>query len=187
MKRQPFFFTWLSLMILAILSVACGSSTPITPDTAQPDMPNPASVFCQEQGFTLEIREGPQGQYGVCIFSDGSLCDEWAYYRGQCGPVSADIAPTAVIDTRDAALSYVLKTYGDVIPTGDLVWTSTNTSPTDRLGAGGYRFAAGTCVIDITYPIVAPDATVYHVIVADSLRDFRWEGNINAQGTVIAP
>ncbi|MEJ5202871.1 MAG: DUF333 domain-containing protein, partial [Anaerolineales bacterium] len=24
--------------------------------------------------------------YGVCVFADGSECDEWAFYRGECAP-----------------------------------------------------------------------------------------------------
>ncbi len=50
-------------------------------------MPNPASAFCEQQGYKLEIRTAPDGsQAGVCIFPDGSECDEWAYYRGDCTP-----------------------------------------------------------------------------------------------------
>jgi putative hemolysin len=50
-------------------------------------MPNPASVFCEEQGFKLEIRTANDGsQTGVCIFPDGSECDEWAFFRGECTP-----------------------------------------------------------------------------------------------------
>ncbi len=51
------------------------------------DMPNPASVFCEENGGTLEIRTAEDGsQAGVCVFPDGSECDEWAFYRGECKP-----------------------------------------------------------------------------------------------------
>jgi len=50
-------------------------------------LPNPASVYCQEQGYRLEMRTDDQGnQYGVCVFPDGSECDEWAFFRGECGP-----------------------------------------------------------------------------------------------------
>ncbi len=31
-------------------------------------------------------------QNGICVFPDGSECDEWAYFRGQCGP-SAQESP----------------------------------------------------------------------------------------------
>ena len=49
-------------------------------------LPNPASVYCIEQGGTLEIREDEQrNQYGVCIFPQGE-CEEWAFYRGECKP-----------------------------------------------------------------------------------------------------
>ena len=51
------------------------------------DMPNPASVFCEENGGTLEIRNAEDdSQAGVCVFPDGSECDEWAFYRGECKP-----------------------------------------------------------------------------------------------------
>lgn len=45
---------------------------------------NPASVKCKEDGGTLEIIKGNDGEWGVCTFSDGSICEEWAYYRGDC-------------------------------------------------------------------------------------------------------
>ncbi|MBW2968208.1 DUF333 domain-containing protein [Candidatus Woesearchaeota archaeon] len=46
---------------------------------------NPATVHCLEtQGAAWSVREGPGGQYGVCSFSDGSWCEEWAYYNGYC-------------------------------------------------------------------------------------------------------
>ena len=48
---------------------------------------NPASVYCVEQGGTLDIRtDDSGGQYGVCVFKDGSECEEWAFYRGECKP-----------------------------------------------------------------------------------------------------
>ncbi len=47
---------------------------------------NPAAVYCQEQGFNYEMRTDDQGKaVGVCVFDDGSDCDAWAYYRGECG------------------------------------------------------------------------------------------------------
>jgi putative hemolysin len=50
-------------------------------------LPNPASVYCQKLGYKLEIRTNPDGsQYGVCIFPDGTECEEWAFFRGECKP-----------------------------------------------------------------------------------------------------
>ena len=61
-------------------------------------MANPASVFCEEQGGRIELREAEGGTYGVCIFDDGSECDEWAFYREECKPGDYDTAsePAAV-------------------------------------------------------------------------------------------
>ncbi len=48
---------------------------------------NPASVYCARQGYKNQIISNIDGsQYGVCIFPDGSKCEEWAYFRGECGP-----------------------------------------------------------------------------------------------------
>ena len=64
-----------------------GSENPPSTDDSQADMPNPASVYCEENGGTLEIRKDQEGnEYGYCLFPDGSECDEWAYYRGDCLP-----------------------------------------------------------------------------------------------------
>ena len=60
----------------------------------QANMPNPASVYCEQNGNKLDIRTAADGsQNGICIFPDGSTCDEWAYYRGECGP-AAQKSPT---------------------------------------------------------------------------------------------
>ncbi|MBI5159403.1 DUF333 domain-containing protein [Candidatus Micrarchaeota archaeon] len=45
---------------------------------------NPASEKCIAQGFQLDLRENESSQFGVCVFPDGSECEEWAFYRGEC-------------------------------------------------------------------------------------------------------
>ncbi|GAB4480077.1 MAG: hypothetical protein Kow00124_26420 [Anaerolineae bacterium] len=71
-----------------------GECQPGQSSAAPVGMPNPASVYCEEQGGTLEIRtDASGGQYGVCIFEDGSECDEWAFYRGECQPGDYETAP----------------------------------------------------------------------------------------------
>lgn len=84
---------------LLVLS-ACSTRTPRPPTptaTATQDtinIANPASAYCEEQGFKLEIRTAQDGsQYGVCMFKDDSECEEWAYYRNECQPGDMDVAP----------------------------------------------------------------------------------------------
>jgi len=79
------------IIILSVVMIGCTkqteiTSTPIT-GTENVNIANPAAVYCEKQGYTLEIRIDSEGnQYGVCIFPDGSECDEWAYFRGECAP-----------------------------------------------------------------------------------------------------
>jgi|GEM_PF-6825969 len=37
---------------------------------------NPASVYCEENSGKLEIRKGETGETGICLFEDGSECEE---------------------------------------------------------------------------------------------------------------
>ena len=63
---------------LAATVVACAS-------TAPPQLPNPASQNCVQQGGTLLIQEHSDGgEYGVCVFEDNRQCEEWAMLRGDC-------------------------------------------------------------------------------------------------------
>jgi len=75
------------LFVVTLWLVGCAAPpTPAAP-AAELDMPNPASVYCEEQGGKIEIRtQDDGGQYGVCIFPDGSECEEWAFFRGECKP-----------------------------------------------------------------------------------------------------
>jgi len=76
------------LILGALFLTACGKEEPApTPTTFESPLgvPNPASVFCTEKGYQLEIRTAADGsQTGYCIFPDGSECEEWAFYRGEC-------------------------------------------------------------------------------------------------------
>jgi putative hemolysin len=74
---------------------------PAATGTPQVNLPNPASVHCTQQGNRLEIRAAADGsQTGNCVFPDGSECEEWAFYRGECNPAERK-SPTApqVVET----------------------------------------------------------------------------------------
>jgi putative hemolysin len=38
---------------------------------------NPAAVYCSELGYTLTDSD--------CVFPDGSTCEQWSFWNGQCG------------------------------------------------------------------------------------------------------
>ncbi len=79
--------------ILFVLTLVIGFaiSASCTPNQTSPvsdtGIANPAAVFCEKNGGKLELREDTSGGVsGVCIFPDGSECDEWAFYRKVCKP-----------------------------------------------------------------------------------------------------
>jgi putative hemolysin len=109
----------LSMLTLVLITlVACSAPVaeptpvPILTVTPKMGMPNPASVYCEEQGYRSEIRTASDGrQTGYCIFPDGSECDEWMYFRGECGPSDSSSQPTnEIVDGwqsyRNEALGY---------------------------------------------------------------------------------
>lgn len=91
------------IALLFIVSTLASCSPVSAPSPAQAGLPNPASVYCEEQGGILEIRTGASGdQTGYCLFTDGSECEEWAYFRGECRPggasATSSAAPAAVAE-----------------------------------------------------------------------------------------
>ena len=122
MKTQKI-FSLIGLALLIVVSAACSSPSPAAPSAppavtvvqAQPTaaptqspapttapsagMPNPASVFCQQQGGKTEIRKDAKGgEVGYCVFPDKSECEEWAFQRGECKPGAK---PTTAASSAD--------------------------------------------------------------------------------------
>ena len=98
------------VIILMALTACAAPQTQAAPEPAATDMPqagmpNPASVYCEQNGNKLEIHTAADGsQNGICIFPDGNACDEWAYYRGECGPaVQKTPTPAIVVEATSTA------------------------------------------------------------------------------------
>jgi putative hemolysin len=79
-EKMRYWKLLVGLLALLLVVAACG-------DDDETGMPNPASVYCGEQGGTVDIRTAADGsQQGFCVFDDGSECDEWAFFNGTCAP-----------------------------------------------------------------------------------------------------
>lgn len=46
---------------------------------------NPAAVYCEGLGYTMEPRENAAGMDAACIFPDGNECGQWDFLSGRCG------------------------------------------------------------------------------------------------------
>lgn len=78
----------LTLLLATMLAGCTGGAT--EEQLPEHGLANPASEYCIEQGGRLEFRADEDGgELGFCVFADGSECEEWAYFRGECGPDGA--------------------------------------------------------------------------------------------------
>ena len=93
MMVPKFFLIPLAILVtaLAVFLAAC-----------QPAPAAPTASLCQTRlPYTVSRTAGAWncgqdaagGVAGICVFPDGSECDEWAYFRGECAPTGA--SPTA--------------------------------------------------------------------------------------------
>jgi uncharacterized protein len=74
------------IILVAVVMTGCADAE-INDIEPTPGVANPASEYCVEEGGQVEIREDAQGgEFGVCTFDDGSECEEWELYRGECQP-----------------------------------------------------------------------------------------------------
>ena len=109
---------------MAIFAAGCtrqqagpgGTPTPTTtaPAVTTPTagLPNPAAVYCISKNYTYQIRKNPDGsEYGVCILPNGTVCDEWAYYRGTCPAVTTSATTTGAAIANPSAVFCVSKNY----------------------------------------------------------------------------
>lgn len=81
-------------------------------------MANPASENCIKVGGTFVLEADPGGgQYGVCTFSGGNQCEEWALLRGECPVGGVNVKTFTAPQGRYCAIrggTYAVTKSGDV-------------------------------------------------------------------------
>jgi putative hemolysin len=63
-------------------------------------MANPASAACTQAGGTLTMVQTDKGEEGMCTLPSGVVCEEWAFFRGEC-PAPPQAAPALPVRRRD--------------------------------------------------------------------------------------
>ena len=66
-----------TLLVLALLAAPASA------------IPNPSSVYCDTLGYDV--------QGDLCVFPDGTSCEAWEFYRGECGASKVKELPCAAV------------------------------------------------------------------------------------------
>jgi len=77
-------------IIMSLFITACSTSIPVNNNLEDSDdvitgMANPAAVYCEGLGYSLESVQRDGGIDADCIFLDGSRCPQWGFLSGRCG------------------------------------------------------------------------------------------------------
>ena len=76
-------------VLVMLLAAAC------YPPAGPSQLANPATQYCLDNGGHTRPRgQQDDGPSGLCVFPDDSVCDEWAFFRGECGPASQPVDET---------------------------------------------------------------------------------------------
>jgi hypothetical protein len=88
------------------------------------------------------------------------------------------------VRARDVALAYASGRYGEQAPALGLAWTEESITPEGLVGASTFEYSAAGWVVTVSFPVVAPQATIYTVVMANQATGFQWEGEVDASGEV---
>ena len=159
---------------------------------------------CLEQGQLKETRfcNEDTGTWWIDLDIDKSNCmpacvinvsDKTAEINWRCTgvlPPEGTVEAPDPVRARDAALAYISEHYGEQAPTPGLTWMEEHTTPEGFVGSSTFQHTAGDWAVTVSFPLVAPEAVVYQVVVANQTTGFQWEGEVDAAGQVketIAP
>ncbi len=123
-----------------------------------------------------------------------------------CSPATTPLAPTPPAGqeeapptgaptgdpagARDAVLAYLAEAYGDLAPAPDLAWSEREAPTGGLVGSSTFEYEAedeaGSWTVAVSFPIVAPEQTTYHVLVANQALPYQWQGDVDAGLNVMA-
>lgn len=102
-----------ALLVLSGCATSLGTEVIVTPPAGGGDencniqIANPASIYCEENGGTLEIVDEAAGQVGMCYLPDGTVCEEWAYFRGENCTGKAQICTDEAKSAEACTMEYM--------------------------------------------------------------------------------
>jgi putative hemolysin len=117
-----------------------------SPEPESTELSNPAAVYCAEHEGASEIVKSDAGEAGVCRFNDGSSCDDWAYFRGECKPGDSLAAESSSVKRWKFSCpdGYQFAVSFEEEGKATLTTASGDTQLQQTPSAGGARYSDGT-------------------------------------------
>ncbi|MBN1658994.1 MAG: serpin family protein [Anaerolineae bacterium] len=81
---------------------------------------------------------------------------------------------------RDAALAYLAELDPAAAAPADLDWIGEEVTPQGLVGRTSWHYTAGDWSVVVTYPLVAPEATIYDVQVVNQAAGVQWQASLDA-------
>jgi hypothetical protein len=104
-----------------------------------------------------------------------------------CAPATVTPSPPEaspeVMAARDAALTYIREHFAEA-PTESSAWVEERLTPEDVPGGATWQYTAEGWVVTVSYAVLPPEWTVYHVSVSNPSTGFEWEGRVDGSGRV---
>ncbi len=89
------------------------------------------------------------------------------------------------VAARDAAMNHIYEHYQyPPIDVQAVEWEEEDITPEGLVGSATVRYIVQSWVAEVSYPIVAPEATIYEVRVRNDNLGFEWQGTVDAEGAV---
>jgi serpin B len=142
-----------------------------------------AAFLRGEQAFWNEMQITPPAGFDALMREQlaSTAADTPASDATETPASEPTVEPPDPTRARDAALAYLTKAYGSPASELDLAWTEETTTSTGLVGSSSFRYTAGGWSVSVSFPIVAPDAVIYRVVVRNETSGFHWEGEVDAR------
>ncbi len=99
-------------------------------------------------------------------------------------PTTSDLVVKNAGEARDVILDYLREQNPQILPEKDTVWEGTDISPPGLVGSTTMEYISGGWTINVSYPIVPLENTVYRVGVSSISLGWYWKGDIKADGII---
>lgn len=160
----------------------------ITPGWPDKPVPGQADYHFTADGWVVSISYAvlpPEQTIYHVVVTNQATQFEWRGEVDAAGQVAEQIAPDEVRAARNAVMAYLSEYYSDqpTLQPGQ-IWMEERTTPEGWIGSTTYEFTSGDWVVTITDPVLPPERTVRGVVVANESTGFRWDGKVDAAGSV---